>query len=182
MHGQMDNRLLDSIRFPIGQFQPILPMTHEDRNKVISQIPEISHRLRGVTQELSPIQLDTSYRLEGWTIRQIIHHLADNDMNAYLRFKRVLTEDEPMANTYREDLWAGLHDYQQTPTEDSLALLELLHRRFYILLRGMESVDFQRKLRTEVLGSITLDIALQRFVWHNRHHLAQIESVIDKYN
>ncbi|WP_314589856.1 YfiT family bacillithiol transferase [Paenibacillus terrigena] len=178
----MENRMLDPIRFPIGQFEPTINITDEDRNNLIHQIPEMSHRLRAITQDLSPIQMDTPYRQEGWTIRQIIHHLADNDMNAYLRFKRALTEDEPMSNTYREDLWAELHDYQQIPIEDSIFLLELLHRRFYILLRGMEPVDFHKKLRTAVLGSITLDIALQRFVWHNRHHMAQIESLIDKYS
>jgi len=171
----VENRVPDLIRFPIGSFEPNTNMTDEERSHIIRQIPEISLRLRAIMEGLTPDQLDTSYRQGGWTIRQIVHHLADNDMNAYLRFKRALTEDEPMASSYREDRWAELPDYQETSIEDSIDLMELLHRRFYILVRKMEPETFKRKLRTEVLGSITLDTALQRFVWHNRHHLAQIE-------
>ena len=171
----MENRLPDLIRFPIGSFEPNTNISDEERSHIIRQIPEISRKLRTIMDELTPDQLDTTYRQGGWTIRQIVHHLADNDMNAYLRFKRALTEDEPMANTYREDQWAELPDYQEIPIGDSIALLELLHRRFHILVREIEPEKFKRMLRTEVLGSITLDTALQRFVWHNRHHLAQIE-------
>ncbi|WP_152391880.1 YfiT family bacillithiol transferase [Paenibacillus guangzhouensis] len=178
----MENRVPDLIRFPIGSFEPHVSMTDEERIQVIHQIPEISRRLRAIIEELTPDQFDTSYRQGGWTIRQIVHHLADNDMNAYIRFKRALTEDEPMANTYREDQWAELPDYQATPIEDSIALLELLHRRFYVLVWEMKPEAFRRKLRTVVVGSITLDIALQRFIWHNRHHLAQIESVRSNIN
>ncbi|WP_371822867.1 DinB family protein [Cohnella sp. LGH] len=96
-------------------------------------------------------------------------------MNAYLRFKRALTEEEPLASSYREDLWAELPDYRKLPPEHSLLLLEILHARFATLLADLEPAAFRRKLRTQVLGSVTLDVALQRFVWHNRNHRAQIE-------
>ncbi|XEC97330.1 YfiT family bacillithiol transferase [Paenibacillus tarimensis] len=171
---------MDSIRYPIGQFKPSLNPSVDARVSRIHEIPEIVKTLRGLIGNLENEQIITSYRDGGWTIGQIVHHMADNDMNAYLRFKRALTEDEPVASSYREDLWAELSDYKDIPIEDSLSLLELLHRRFLILLNSLNPEEYNRKLRTEALGSVTLDIAVQRFVWHNRHHMAQIESLINK--
>jgi hypothetical protein len=169
---------VDKIRFPIGQFEPIIKLSFEERVNFINQIPEITKTLRNIMIDLVPDQLNIPYRQDGWTIQQIIHHLADNDMNAYLRFKRALTEDEPMSSSYREDLWAELSDYRDVPIENSLLLLETLHSRFLILLKVLKPDDFKRKLKTQVLGIITIDIALQRFIWHNRHHISQIESLI----
>ncbi|APO48257.1 metal-dependent hydrolase [Paenibacillus xylanexedens] len=168
----------ENVRFPIGNFEPSLKFSNEDRIHIIGQIPGITKTLREITQHLNDDQLCTPYRDGGWTITQIVHHLADNDMNAYIRFKRALTEDEPMASSYREDLWASLHDYRNTPIEDSILLMEILHKRFLTLLYGLHADQFRRKLRTEVLGTISLDIALQRFVWHGQHHIAQIKSFI----
>lgn len=159
---------MDKIRYPIGPFEPIINPSIEDRLYFIDQIPEIAISLRKILKGLKPEQLQVPYRLDGWTIQQIVHHLADNDMNAYLRFKRALTEDEPMSSSYREDLWAELSDYKDVPID----------RRFLILLKGLKPNDFNRKLRTQALGMITIDTALQRFVWHNRHHISQIGSLI----
>jgi hypothetical protein len=172
---------LDNIRFPIGPFEPIVNPTLEERVHFINQIPELIKILRNMVTNVEPDRLHIPYRPNGWTIQQIVHHLADNDMNAYIRFKRALTEDEPLSGSYREDLWAELNDYRDVPIENSLLLLEVLHGRFLILLRGLKPDDFKRKLRTQVLGSITLDIALQRFVWYNRHHIAQIETFIHNF-
>ncbi|WP_397364559.1 DinB family protein [Paenibacillus sp.] len=104
-------------------------------------------------------QLRTPYRMNGWTIQQIIHHMADNDMNAYLRFKRALTEDTPTATSYREDLWGDLHDYFDTDIETSIVLLETLHKRFYKLLIKLNSDQFNRMLRTQAFGLINLETA-----------------------
>lgn len=171
---------MEQIRFPIGYFEPVLHPTSEERFCFINQIPEITITLRSLVINLDADQLQIPYRSDGWTITQIVHHLADNDMNAYIRFKRALTEDTPLPGSYREDLWAELHDYRTVPIETSILLLEHLHSRFLILLHGLKPEDYSRKLRTQVLGDITLDTALQRFVWHNRHHIAQIESLIDR--
>jgi hypothetical protein len=167
----------DNIRFPIGHFEPRLEFTDENRKHTIDQIPEIAKTLREITQDLNGEQLRIPYRTGGWTVTQIVHHLADNDMNAYIRFKRALTEDEPLASSYREDLWASLQEYQDLAMEDSIMLLEILHKRFLTLLRGLQPEQFRRKLRTEVLGAISLDVAIQRFVWHGQHHIAQIKSL-----
>lgn len=166
------------IRFPIGQFEPTDNLSLENRLALIDQIPEIAKKIRSVTKHLNNDQLSIPYRNNGWTIKQIIHHLADNDMNAYIRFKRALTEDEPMSASYQEDLWAELPDYQSVPIENSILLLETLHVRFHFLLSGLQPENFNRKLRTELLGTITLDIALQRFLWHNFHHIAQINNFL----
>ncbi|WP_199621638.1 YfiT family bacillithiol transferase [Paenibacillus alkalitolerans] len=171
---------MDDLRYPIGQFEPIPNPTSEQRKGYINQIPDISKNLTNMLNRLKPEQLQVPFRPGGWTIQQIVHHMADNDMNAYLRFKRALTEDDPLSDSYREDLWAELNDYKNVPIETSLTLLEALHSRFLILLNGLNPEEFIRKLRTKVLGSITVDIALQRFVWHNRHHTAQIKSLVDK--
>ncbi|WP_391572098.1 YfiT family bacillithiol transferase [Cohnella sp.] len=165
----------ESIRYPIGRFEPIDDLTGERRLALIEEIPGLANQLRKLIAELPPERLLIPYREGGWTIAQIVHHLADNDMNAYLRFKRALTEEEPLASSYREDLWAELPDYRKLPPEHSLLLLEILHARFATLLADLEPAAFRRKLRTQVLGSVTLDVAMQRLVWHNRHHRAQIE-------
>ncbi|MBH5317647.1 putative metal-dependent hydrolase [Paenibacillus sp. GSMTC-2017] len=171
---------IDHLRFPIGYFEPSHIITNEDRINLINGINEITETLRNLTGNLTVEQLNTPYRLDGWTIQQIIHHLADNDMNAYLRFKRALTEDEPMASSYHEELWAELHDYRDVPIETSLLLLESLHTRFTILLAGLDPENFKRNFNTQVLGKISLDIALQRFIWHNNHHISQIRSLIER--
>ncbi|WP_339817337.1 YfiT family bacillithiol transferase [Paenibacillus sp. FSL R7-0216] len=170
--------MIDKTRYPIGQFQPALIFSEEDRDKFINQILLIIPKLRNLISHLTIDQLQTPYRNGGWSIQQIIHHMADNDMNAYLRFKRALTEIEPSASSYREDLWGDLHDYFETDIEISLLLLESLHKRFYILLHKLDSGQFSRTLRTQALGLINLDTALQRFIWHNHHHISQIESLI----
>ncbi|MNN09328.1 putative metal-dependent hydrolase YfiT [compost metagenome] len=170
--------MFDKTRYPIGQFDPALIFFEEDRDKFINQILLIIPKLRNLISHLTIDQLQTPYRDGGWSIQQIIHHMADNDMNAYLRFKRALTEIEPAASSYREDLWGDLHDYFETDIEISLLLLESLHKRFYILLHKLDSGQFSRTLRTQALGLINLDTALQRFIWHNHHHISQIESLI----
>lgn len=171
---------MDPLRFPLGSFIPIEHPSHEDRARIRAQISGLASMLRSMIQRLNHEQLDTPYRQEGWTIRQIIHHLADNDMNAYLRLKRALTEEEPMASSYREDLWAEQQDYKQLPIENSLTLLELLHQRLSILIQHLEPHQYMRTLQTQALGVITIDTALQRFVWHNRHHMAQIASLLQR--
>ncbi|MFC7681722.1 YfiT family bacillithiol transferase [Paenibacillus sp. GCM10028914] len=170
--------MIDKIRYPIGQFESTPIFFEEDRYECINQILLIVPKLRKLIFHLTTEQLQTPYRDGGWSIQQIIHHMADNDMNAYLRFKRALTEIEPMASSYREDLWGNLHDYYDTDIETSLLLLESLHKRFYILLDKLDSDHYSRTLRTQALGLINLDDALQRFIWHNHHHKSQIESLI----
>ena len=170
----------DNIRYPIGIFLPEENLSQIGRSNLIEQVLQIAPLVRGMTNNLDQSQLQTPYRVDGWTIQQIIHHMADNDMNAYLRFKRALTEDLPTTTSYREDLWGDLHDYFDTEIETSITLLESLHRRFYKLLFKLNSDHFTRTLRTQALGIISLETALQRFIWHNHHHMSQIEFLIKR--
>ncbi|MGM7685101.1 YfiT family bacillithiol transferase [Cytobacillus sp. Hm23] len=167
---------MDHLRFPDGQFESMQNITSEQCNKMIAQIPQITIILRTVVQNLSSEQLLTQYRPGGWTIQQIIHHMTDNDMNAFIRFKRALTEDTPTASTYREDLWAELSDYQ-IPIHISINLLESLHCRFVYLLHSLHFSAFQRKFISLTHGEMCLGVAIQRFVWHDHHHIAQIVSL-----
>jgi hypothetical protein len=171
---------MDAIRYPIGMFIPIDNPTNDDRERTSEQIRQLTKSLRSMLMGLDHEQLNTPYRQDGWSVRQIVHHLADNDMNAYSRLKRALTEEEPLAGSYREDLWAELHDYKDLPVENSLLLLETLHQRLLILLQGLEPQHYYRTLRTQLLGVITIDTAIQRFVWHNHHHMAQITSLLQR--
>lgn len=172
--------VVDTLRFPIGHFQPNLSATSQDRRALVQQIAELSCSLRELVVDLTSEQLKVPYRQGGWCIQQIVHHMADNDMNASLRLKRALTEEQPIASSYREDLFAELSDYSDSPIELSIALLEALHQRLVIVLRSLSEEQFQRTLQTGLLGVITIDTAIQRLVWHNQHHLAQIASLIER--
>lgn len=170
---------MDHFRYPIGQFEPIQNPTPKQRSRWFEDISEIPKILRLTVQNLTLEQLLTQYRPGGWTVQQVIHHMADNDMNAFIRFKRALTEDSPTASSYREDLWAELSDYR-TPIESSLVLLELLHSRFVDLLRSLHPSDFQRTFTSPTHGVMSLDVATQRYAWHGRHHIAQIVSLKER--
>jgi hypothetical protein len=133
--------------------------------------------LRLTVQNLTMEQLLTQYRPGGWTVQQLVHHMADNDMNAFIRFKKALTEDNPTASSYREDLWAELKDYLNTPIETSLILIESIHNRFVALLRSLSPSDFNRTFISPTHGEMNLDIVTQRYAWHSKHHIAQIDSL-----
>ena len=168
---------MNDLRYPIGPYEPNSELTEENREVLIRQVETQPSLLRRIVESLTHEQRETPYRPGGWTVQQVVHHLADNNMNAYIRFKRGLTEDAPSSPPYREDLWAEFPDYRLLMVEESLVLLNILHRRFAVLLSALESQGFQRTLSHSVLGKITLDEALHRFVWHNRHHIAQISSL-----
>lgn len=169
---------MGDLRYPIGAYKSILELSEGERRDLIREVEVQPALLRAMVQPLTPEQLATPYRPGGWTVRQVVHHLADNNMNAYIRFKRGLTEDVPVSPSYREDLWAELLDYC-APVEDSLTLLDVLHRRFATLLRSLSTPDYERTVQHATLGQVTLDALLHRFVWHNRHHMAQISRLCE---
>lgn len=153
--------------------------TAQSRSRLLEEIVQLPALLRVTTGRLTPDQLLVPYRPGGWNTRQVLHHLADSDIFAFIRFKRALTEEAPAAGTYREELWAGLADYG-APPEDSLSLMEALRIRFAALVRSMRPEQFQRVFASPTHGVLTLDIALQRLAWHGRHHHAQIECLIER--
>lgn len=170
---------MDDFRYPIGKFEQIENPTSKQRNKWIEDISETGKILRLAVENLTIEQILTQYRPGGWTVQQVIHHLADNNMNAFIRFKKALTEDSPAAVSYREDLWAELSDYR-TPIESSLILLESINIRFVAILRSLHPSDFKRTFTSPTHGVMSLNVATQRYVWHDRHHISQIESLKER--
>ncbi len=165
------------LRYPIGKFQPVETLSDAGRGACIAQIADVPARLSTAVAGLTPGQLDTPYRPGGWTIRQLVHHIADSHMNALTRFKLALTENEPTIKTYEEGLWAELADTKTPPIEVSLALLDNLHKRWVILLRSLTAADWPRTFRHPEWGLATIDFLLAQYAWHGRHHVAHITSL-----
>jgi len=161
-------------RFPIGKFHYEGTPSAAQRRKFIAEIEQTPAAVRAAVQGLSPTQFDTPYRDGGWSVRQVVHHVPESHMNAYIRFKLALTEDEPTIKPYAEDRWAKLADVQSTPTEVSLALLENLHVRWVILLQGLHEDDWKRTFVHPDIGVISLEKNLALYAWHGKHHTAHI--------
>ena len=168
------------LRYPIGPFDIKAKWTPENRDGFIHQISEAPEKLRAAIKGLTPQQLDTPYRPEGWTVRQVVHHLPDSHMNAYIRFKLALTEQEPLIKPFAEELWAELPDTTQTPPEVSLQLLESLHQRWTVLLRALQPKDWTRTFRHPEHGVVSLETNLALYAWHGRHHVAHITSLRER--
>ena len=165
---------MTDLRYPIGKFTYDGHITDDQKRTLCEQIEEAPARLRSAVKGLTDSQLDTPYRPEGWTVRQVIHHLPDSHMNSYIRFKLALTENDPTIKPYAEDRWAQLADTNATPVEVSLTLLDSLHDRWMRLLRSLTPEEWQRTFRHPDLGSMTLEKALAIYAWHGRHHVAHI--------
>jgi hypothetical protein len=165
------------LRYPIGPFVPHEHLTPDERSRMLDDIANTPARMREAVAGLSESQLDTAYREGGWSVRQVVHHVPDSHLNAYIRLKLALTEDEPTIKPYAEDRWAELEDSRDTPIEISLTLLESLHSRWMVLLRALDENDFRRKFRHPEHGSVTLDWLVAMYSWHGRHHTGHITSL-----
>ena len=168
------------LRYPIGPFVKPDTFDAESRTAAIDRIASTPHRLRSAVAGLSPSQLDTQYRPGGWTVRQVVHHLPDVYLNSYVRFKRTLTEDQPVICTYHEDRWAELPDGKTAAIEVSLDLLEALHTRLVAVLRSLTPDDLARTLDHPEIGILSLDGMLALYAWHGDHHIAHITSLRER--
>lgn len=167
-------------RYPIGKFSYSGPLTPEQKRQCLDDIEQTPARLRAAVRGLADKQLDTPYREGGWTVRQVIHHVPDSHMNSYIRFKLALTEDAPTIKPYMEDRWAELPEAKQAAIDVSLVLLDSLHRRWMLVLRGLTDADWQRTFRHPELGPMTLEKTLALYSWHGRHHVAHVTSLREK--
>jgi uncharacterized damage-inducible protein DinB len=165
------------LRYPVGRFQAPAAITAEDRARFISVIERLPKSLSAAVAGLNDEQLDTPYREGGWTIRQVVHHLADSHMNSFIRFKLALTEESPTIKPYDEAACAELADSLRMPVNTSLMLLEGLHQRWTVLLRSMDQQHYQRAFKHPELGLVKLDVNLALYEWHCRHHTAHITSL-----
>ena len=166
---------LEQLRYPVGRFQrltaPADSTTRAGYLKTIEQTPAI---FLSLTSGRSDAQLDTPYRPGGWTVRQVVHHVPDSHMNAYLRMKFAITEDAPTIKAYDEATWAELPDAKTGPAQMSVALLDALHRRWVMFLRALTDADFARTYVHPELGPVRLDEGLALYAWHCRHHTAHV--------
>jgi uncharacterized damage-inducible protein DinB len=161
-------------QYPVGPLDPELPLNPQRRVELIATIEAAPVVLRQTVANLSESQLDTRYR--NWTIRQIVHHLADSHVNSYVRFKWTLTEDRPTIKAYDEGSWAALEDSRRGTIGAPLTLLEGLHARWAQLMRFMAEQQFARAFVHPETGEVvTLDAALAYYAWHGRHHTGQIQ-------
>lgn len=168
-------------RYPIGKFKYERNADYKDERKIfISEIESAPLNLRKAVSDLTDTQLDTPYREGGWTVRQVIHHLPDSHLNAYIRFKLTLTENNPTVKTYDEKKWAQLTDYSDTPVEVSLNLLDNLHKRWIALLKSMSEEDFKKSYFHPEWGKVDLDWVTAQYAWHGKHHVAHITSLRER--
>ena len=161
-------------RYPIGQYASPQQVTPALREQAISAIAEAPAKLRAAVKGLNDEQLNTPYRQGGWSVRQVAHHVPDSHLNAYIRLRLALTEQEPTIKPYEEARWAELEDAKSAPVEVSLTLLDSLHERWVRLLRSLKQEDYERTFRHPEHGVRTVDWLLFLYAWHGRHHTAHI--------
>ena len=167
---------LEKLRYPVGRFErPTAPLDAAARAAHLETIEQLPAAWRALVAGTSDAQLDTQYRPGGWTVRQVVHHVPDSHMNAYIRMKFAVTEDAPAIKAYEESKWAELPEARSGPVDMSIALLEGLHRRWLAFLRALPGTDFERAYIHPELGRVTLDQAVALYAWHSRHHTAHVK-------
>lgn len=177
------NQDIEQLKYPIGKFQAKAEINEDDIRQWIAEIVELPQRLQKAVAGLNDAQLDTPYRPGGWTLRQVVHHLVDSHMNAYIRFKLAVTEENPHIRPYEESLWAECEDGKFAPIAPSLLLLDALHQRWVVFLQTLKFSDFERSyFHPEHQKSFTLGFALGLYAWHSAHHLAHITQTQKQHN
>jgi len=171
---------MSDVRYPIGSFHAPSECTPELRAELVAQIEATPAWLRSAVAGLAESQLLQPYREEGWSVAQVVHHVADSHVNAYVRFKLAATEDNPPIKAYNERLWAELADATSLDLRASLGLLDALHARWVAFLRSLGADQFSRTFNHSVTGPVTLDRALALYAWHGRHHTAHITTLRER--
>lgn len=173
---------MDQLRYPIGKYV-FEGMTNQQRDRWIAELEQLPAQLKQAIAGLNGTQLDTSYRSGGWTVRQVVHHIADSAMNSFSRFKLALTESNPTIKPFKEDEWAETADSLQASPDTSLAIIEGTYARWVLLLRSMEGQDFLKQFYHPERGSqVGLAYFLGFAAWHGSHHVAQITSLKERMN
>jgi len=172
---------MDDLRYPIGEFEHEGDITAEQLQLWMADIASTPSRLRDAVAGLTDEQLDTPYRPGGWTVRQVVHHVADSHINSYMRFKLALTEEEPTIRPYYEERWAELSDGRTAPVELSLTLLDALHSRWMLLLGSLHQEQLTRAfVHPASEAVIRLDRNVGIYAWHGNHHIAHITRLRDR--
>ena len=170
---------IETLKYPVGKMPRVAtPLDRATREQHLRTLEELPARFRSLAGSLTDPQLDTPYRPGGWTIRQVVHHVPESHMNAYVRMKLAATEESPTVRTYEEQLWAELPDGKSAPVVMSLDLLEAVHRRWLTFLRTYPESHLQRAFVHPAWGRVTIDEAISMYAWHSRHHTAHIEQAL----
>lgn len=177
----MTTEALKALQYPIGKFESPEVITSQDILQWISVLEVFPTRLEGLVKYLSKAQLDTPYRPEGWTIRQVVHHLSDSHHHSYTRFKWALTEDTPLIKAYDEKKWAELNDSTLAPIQMSLEHLKAIHYKLVYLLRTLTIEDLEKRfVHPETNSQVELAYNIGNYAWHSEHHYAHIENAIKR--
>lgn len=171
---------MTDLRYPVGPFVAPATFAAADRAAAITTLAELPARMRLACAGLTEAQLDTPYRPGGWTVRQVVHHTADSHINAYLRTKFALSDDQPTIRPYPEAIWAEMADAKAAPVTMSLTLLDALHGRWVLLLGSLAAERFARTLLHPERGPMTIDDVLAMYAWHSRHHTAHVTALRDR--
>lgn len=169
------------LRYPIGRFECPDKVTESNIDAWISDLEALPGKLRGLVTGLTQEQLDTSYRSGGWTVRQVVHHIADSHHNSYTRFKWALTENEPLIKVYQEKEWSSLHDAKTAPIELSLVYLDALHAKLVFLLKNLTQEELE-KVYYHPEGNTRVSVAqnIGKYAWHGNHHMAHIGNLLKR--
>lgn len=176
----MENNL-EQLRYPIGQFECPAEITPEVIMEWIGVLEDLPFDLKDLVKDLSEMQLDTPYRPDGWTVRQVIHHIADSHHHSYTRFKWALAEDGPLIKAYEEKDWANLFDANTAPIKLSLDYIAALHAKLVFLLKGLSNDDLNRYyLHPEGNNKVSVAENIGKYAWHGRHHYAHIKGLLKR--
>lgn len=177
----MNSQKQEELRYPIGHFVAPGTISRAMRNDWIAELEALPTRVSDLVVPLKDEQLDTPYRPEGWTVRQLVHHISDSHHNSYLRFKWALTEENPIIKPYDEKAWADLFDSRSAPVDLSLKHLEVVHAKLVYLLRGLTEAQLRRTfVHPDGNQQSTLEVNIGRYAWHGNHHLAHIENLLKR--
>lgn len=172
---------LEILRYPVGKYKVLENPNQEDLEHFIDTIEAAPAKLRATLDGLSASQLDTPYRPDGWTLRQVTHHVCDSHLNSFIRFKWTLTEDNPTIKTYHEALWAEQPEEKSGPIDLSLDLLDTLHRRWVVVLRNISAQEWNRTfVHPETNRTLNLKWLVGLYAWHGAHHTGHIQSLKDR--
>lgn len=177
----MQNQELEKLRYPIGKFKLPDTITDAQINQWIETLEQFPIRLEAMVKHLTKEQLDTPYRSEGWTVRQVVHHVSDSHHNSYTRFKWALTEGKPLIKAYNEKLWAELSDSISAPVQMSIEHLKAVHYKLVYLLKSLSSEDLETCfIHPDGNETVSLKVNLGLYAWHSNHHYAHIENLLKR--